>query len=71
MKQVLGYTCLVLAVFGWGAFLVLPLMGEALGTTAAEMTAVLVGAEVSFLAGIGLLGKEAWTKLKGVFRRTR
>jgi hypothetical protein len=71
MRQVLGYACVSLAVLGWGTFLVLPLVAESVGTAAAEMTAVLVVAEVSFLAGVALLGRETWTRLKGLFRRRR
>ena len=70
MKKAFGYTLLVLSLLAWGAIAALPLFDISIGTAAAITTALLIGGEVSFFVGIALLGKEAWEKVKSVFRRT-
>jgi hypothetical protein len=69
MKKVLAYVLLALSVLAWGAIAALPLLDVSIATTAALTTALLVGGEISFFIGVTLLGKEAWEKMKSVFKK--
>jgi hypothetical protein len=69
MKKVLAYVLLALSVLAWGAIAALPLLDISIATTAALTTALLVGGEISFFIGVTLLGKEAWEKMKSVFKK--
>ena len=69
MKKTFAYTLLALSVLAWGAIAALPFLDISIGKAAAITTALLIAGEVSFFVGIALLGKEAWEKVKSVFRR--
>jgi hypothetical protein len=69
MKKAIAYVLLTLSVLAWGAIAALPLLEISIGTAAALTTALLIGGEVCFIAGVALLGKETWDKLKSVFKR--
>ena len=69
MKKVFAYVLLALSVFAWGAIAALPLLDISIGTTAALTTGLLIGGEISFFVGVTLLGKEAWQKMKSVFKK--
>jgi len=67
MRKTLGYVMLVVACLAWVAILLLPFMGLSLATAATFTTGLIITGEVAFFAGIALLGKEAWKKIKAVF----
>lgn len=67
MRKTLGYALLGIACLAWVAILVLPFLGFSLATAAAVTTGLIITGEVTFFAGIALLGKEAWQKIKSVF----
>ena len=69
MKKVFGYVLLALSVLAWGAIAALPLLNISIGTTAALTAGLLIGGEISFFVGVALLGKEAWEKIKSVFKK--
>lgn len=71
MKKVFGYVLLVLSFLAWGAIAALPLLDISIATAAAITTALVIGGEASFFLAIALLGREAWEKMKSVFRKTR
>jgi hypothetical protein len=71
MRQASGYTLLALSFLAWGAILSLPLFQISVGTAAALTTGLIIAGEVAFYLAIALLGKEAWQKIKGFFRRGR
>jgi hypothetical protein len=69
MKKALAYVLLALSVLAWGAIAVLPFLQISIGTAAALTTGLLIGGEIAFFVGIALLGKEAWEKIKSIFKR--
>jgi hypothetical protein len=69
MRKALGYFLLLLSFLPWGAIAALPLFDISIGMAAGITTALIVSGEVSFFLGIALLGKEAWGKMKAVFRQ--
>ena len=71
MKKMLGYLCLGLSILAWTGIAVLPVLDLSAETTAASTGALLIGGEIAFLAGVALLGRETWEKMKSVFRRKR
>lgn len=70
-KKVIGYVLVVFSFVVWVAILTLPLFDISLGEGAALTTALIVAGEASFFVGIALLGKEAWAKLKAIFKRRK
>ena len=70
MRNVTGYVFLVLSVLAWAAIAALPFMSISMTKAAAITTALVIGGEILFIAGIALLGKEAWGRLKSVFKST-
>lgn len=71
MKKRFGYALLALSLAAWGGIAALSLLELSLGAAAAWTTALLIGGEMSFLAGVALLGEEAWQKIKSRFKRHR
>ena len=69
MKKTFAYALLALSVLAWVAIAALPFLDVSIGKAAAITTALLIAGEVSFFVGVALLGKEAWEKVKSVFRR--
>ena len=58
---------LVIACLSWIAILLLPFSGISLAADAAVTTGLIIAGEVTFFAGLALLGKEAWIKIKTAF----
>jgi len=52
----------------WAVIAALPFMDITGGAMAATTTALIISGEVLFLAAIALLGKEAWLKIKAIFK---
>lgn len=71
LKKVAGYILLALSCLAWAAIFALPLFEITVGEVAALTTGLIVVGEVSFFFGIALLGREAWEKIKAVFRKGR
>jgi hypothetical protein len=69
MRKAAGYALIVLSVVTWAAIAALPFMDVSIGSAAAISTALVISGEVSFFAGVALLGKEAWDKAKSIFRK--
>ena len=67
MRKTLGYVMLVVACLAWVAILLLPFLGISMAAAAAFTTGLIITGEVTFFAGIALLGKEAWQKIKAIF----
>ncbi len=71
MKKRFGYALLALSVAAWAGIAGLSLLEMPLSAAAAWTTALLIGGEISFLAGVALLGEEAWDKIKSRFKSHR
>jgi hypothetical protein len=69
LKKTAGYILLALSCLAWAAILALPLFGFSLGEVAAITTGLIIAAEATFLLGVALLGREAWEKIKAMFRK--
>ena len=69
MRKASGYALLALSFLAWGAIVALPLFEISVGEAAALTTGLIVAAEAAFFLGIALLGREAWEKIKAVFRK--
>jgi hypothetical protein len=64
MRKMLGYVMLVTACLAWVAIPVLPFLGISLAAIATFTTVLIITGEVTFFAGVFLLGKEVWQKIK-------
>ena len=69
MRKALGYFFVILSLLPWAAIAALPFFDVSIGMAAGITTGLLVGAEVSFVLGLALLGKEAWERIKAAFRK--
>jgi hypothetical protein len=69
LKKAAGYVLLAISCLAWAAILALPLFEITVGRVAALTTGLIIAGEATFFLGVALLGKEAWEKIKGVFRR--
>lgn len=69
MKKMSAYALLTLSAAAWGGIAALPLLNIPTGAAAAWATALLIGGEICFFAGVTLLGSEAWQKIKSAFKR--
>ena len=67
MRKTFGYAMLVIACLAWIAIPVLPFLGISLAAKATITTGLIIAGEITFFAGIALLGKEAWAKIKAAF----
>ena len=67
MRKTLGYVMLIIACLCWIALPVLPFAGLSTGKIAAFTTGLIITGEVTFFAGVFLLGKEAWNRIKSAF----
>ncbi|MEQ1813948.1 MAG: transporter suffix domain-containing protein [Candidatus Nitrotoga sp.] len=71
MQKAAGYTLLALSCLAWAAIFALPLFDISLGEVAVLTTGLIVGSEAAFFLGIALLGREAWEKIKAIFRKRK
>ncbi len=69
MKKIFAYALLALSAVAWGGIAALPLLDISISVAAAWTTALLIGGEICFFAGITLLGSEAWQKIKSAFKK--
>ena len=69
MRKTAGYALIILSVLAWAAIATLPFIGMPMARAAAITTALVIGGEVAFLAGVALLGKEAWDKAKSLLKK--
>lgn len=71
VKKIAGCALLALSVVAWGAIAALPLLDLSPSVALAWTSGLLIGGEIAFLAGIAVLGREAWQKIKSIFGRNR
>jgi hypothetical protein len=57
--------------WGWAIIPLFPFLDLSKGQLAGATTASIISAEVAFVASIALLGKEAWERIKAVFKRKK
>jgi hypothetical protein len=69
LKKAAGYVLLAISCLAWASILALPLFEITVGRVAALTTGLIVAGEATFFLGVALLGREAWEKIKGVFRK--
>ena len=69
MKKTAGYILFALSCLAWAAIFALPLFEISIGEVAALTTGLIIVGEVTFFLGIALLGREAWEKIKAVFKK--
>ena len=68
MKKTIGYVLLVVSFVFWAVIALLPFLELSLGQIAGATTFLIIVAEVAFFASIALLGKEAWGRIKAIFK---
>jgi hypothetical protein len=68
LKKAFGYLFLVLSFVAWGIIAALPFMDISNGEMATISTGLIISGELLFIAAIALLGKEAWLKIKAIFK---
>jgi len=71
LKRAAGYILLTLSCLAWAGILALPFFAISVGEVAALTTGLIVAGEATFFLGIALLGREAWERIKAVFRKER
>ena len=64
MRKPLGYLLLIGSFASWGTIPVLAFFDVSAGEIVAITTGVFIASEVALVAGILLLGKEAWARIK-------
>lgn len=69
LRKAAGYILLVFSCLAWAAIFALPLFEISIGEVAALTTGLIVVGEATFLLGIALLGRDAWDKIKAVFKK--
>ena len=71
LKKAAGYILLALSCLAWAAIFALPLFEISVGQVAALTTGLIIAGEATFFLGIALLGREAWEKIKAIFRKAK
>lgn len=69
LKRLIGYLLLFLSFVLWGLIALIPFLDIAKGEMAGATTILFIIGEVLFWGAIALLGREAWGKLKAIFKR--
>jgi hypothetical protein len=69
LKKAVGFILLAISCLAWAAIFALPLFEITVGEVAALTTGLIAVGEATFFLGIALLGREAWEKIKAVFRK--
>jgi hypothetical protein len=69
IKKLAGYVLLALSCLAWAAIFALPFFEISVGEVAALTTGLMVAGEATFFLGVALLGREAWRKIKAVFKK--
>jgi hypothetical protein len=69
IKKTIGYVLLVVSCLAWAAIISLPFFGISVGKVAALTTGLIIAGEAAFFFGVALLGREAWGKIKAIFRK--
>jgi hypothetical protein len=67
-RRTAGYALLAVSMLAWPATLTLPLFDLTLAEGAAIATTIVVGAQVLFLIGLALVGRELWQRLVALVR---
>ncbi len=67
-RRTAGYALLAVSMLAWPATLTLPFFDVTLAEGAAIATSIVVGAEILFLIGLVLVGRELWQRLTSLLR---
>ncbi len=67
-RRTAGYALLAVSMLAWPATLTLPFFDVTLAEGAAIATSIVVGAELLFLVGLLLVGREVWQRLTSLLR---
>ncbi len=67
-RRAAGYTLLAVSMLAWPATLTLPFFDVTLAEGTAIATAIVVAAEILFLIGLALVGREVWQRLTALLR---
>ncbi|TAM43978.1 MAG: transporter suffix domain-containing protein [Gammaproteobacteria bacterium] len=67
-RRAAGYTLLAVSMLAWPATLTLPLFDITLAEGTAIATTIVVTAEILFLVGLALVGREVWQRLTTLLR---
>ncbi len=68
VRRAAGYTLLAVSMLAWPATLTLPFFDVTLAEGAAIATTIVVAAEILFLIGLVLVGREVWQRLTALLR---
>ncbi len=68
LRRTTGYTLLAISMLAWPATLTLPFFDVTLAEGAAIATSLVVTAEILFLVGLALVGREVWQRLQAFLR---
>lgn len=63
LRRTVGYALLAVSMLAWPATLTLPFFDVTLAEGAAIATTIVVGAQVLFVVGLVLVGRELWQRL--------
>lgn len=67
-RRTVGYALLAVSMLAWPATLALPFFDVTLAEGAAIATSIVVGAQVLFLIGLALVGRDLWQRLVTLVR---
>ncbi len=67
-RRATGYTLLAVSMLAWPATLTLPFFDVTLAEGAAIATSIVAAAELLFLVGLALVGRELWQRLTALLR---
>ncbi len=68
LRRITGYALLAVSMLAWPVTLTLPFFDVTLAEGAALATSIVVTAEILFLVGLVLVGREVWRRLRAFLR---
>lgn len=68
LRRTAGYALLAVSMLAWPATLTLPFFDLTLAEAAAIATSIVVVAQILFLIGLALVGREVWQRLTTLLR---
>jgi hypothetical protein len=69
IRAAIAYSLIVLSFVVWFAILAVPWLPLSLGQASALVTALIITGEITFYAGVALLGRKIWDRIKGSLLR--
>ncbi len=67
-RRIVGYTALAVSMLAWPATLTLPFFDVTLAEGAVIAASIVIAAEILFLIGLVLVGRELWQRLTALLR---